>query len=47
MGRKAVVFANGDVLLFKAVMDNKLAWLVEKHSVPVSRKVCAWAAAEF
>lgn len=39
MGKKAVVFANGDVLLFKAVMDNKLAWLIEKHSVAVSKKV--------
>ena len=34
-----MVFANGDLLLFKAVMDNKLAWLLEKHSEGVSKKV--------
>lgn len=34
-----MVFANGDLLLFKAVMDNRLAWLLEKHSEGVSKKV--------
>ena len=42
MGKKAVVFANGDLLLFKTVMDNRLAWLTEKHSVAVSKKVQPW-----
>ena len=44
MGKKAVVFMNGDVLLFKAVMDNRLAWFIEKHSVNVSKKVSSPAA---
>ena len=38
MGKKAVVFANGDLLLFRTVMDNRLAWHLEKHSVAVSKK---------
>ena len=39
MGKKSVVFANGDLMLFRAVMDNRLAWLLEKHSENVSQKV--------